>query len=270
MRHAHRAGYAVVLALASMLLSSCAAKRLNLPSGAGTPLPDFAEIHQRLSNDCRRVRTFTAELSLAGKAGPERLRGRVVAGFEAPASMRLEGVAPFGAPAFILVTGPAVGNGRAVLVLPRDARVLSNANADDVLGALTGVSLGPADLQAILTGCVQAAPIAVSGRLYGGGWAAIDLEGGASVFLRLVSDAWQVRAARLGEWQIEYGAWSGQFPRTISLRAQMPVVVNLTALVSQIEANVAIPPEAFTVEASPGALPITLDDVRASGPLRRP
>ena len=216
------------------------------------------------------MRTFTAELSLAGKAGTERLRGRVVAGFEAPASMRLEGVAPFGAPAFILVTGPAVAEGRAVLVLPRDGRVLRDVNADDVLGALTGVSLGPADLHAILTGCVQAAPTAVSGRLYGGGWASIDLDGGASVFLRSVSNAWQVRAARLRGWQVEYGAWSGSFPRTVILRAQAPVVVDLTAQVSQVESNVAIRPDAFIVEASPGAVPITLDDLRESGPLRQP
>ena len=43
-----------------------------------------------------------AELGLAGRAGSQRLRGRVVAGFERPASMRLEGVAPFGPPAFTI------------------------------------------------------------------------------------------------------------------------------------------------------------------------
>jgi len=40
---------------------------------------------------------------MSGRAGRQKVRGRVVAGFARPASMRLEGVAPFGPPAFILV-----------------------------------------------------------------------------------------------------------------------------------------------------------------------
>jgi hypothetical protein len=214
------------------------------------------------------VRTFTAELSLSGRAGADRVRGRVVAGFEAPASMRLEGIAPFGPPAFILVTGPAIVDGNSVLVLPRDARVLRDTKASEVLGALIGVALGPADLQAILTGCVQSLPTAVGGRVYGNGWASIELDGGASLFLRQASDMWRVRAARLRGWQIEYGASQGEFPRSVTLRAQTPVVVNLTAAIAQIEANVPIVPAAFVVDAA-DASPITLEDLRDVGPLRQ-
>src|SRR3954469_6005713 len=159
-----------------IVLSGCAAKHLSLPTDTGTPLPDFAAIHAELSRACSGIRTLTAELSLSGRAGDQKLRGRVHAGFERPASMRLEGVAPFGPPAFILVARGA----DATLLLPRDERVVRGARPDEILGALTGVSLAPADLQAILTGCVVPAPRAIGGRLHGNGWASIDLDGGAT------------------------------------------------------------------------------------------
>jgi hypothetical protein len=261
---------AAVVAVASVLvLPACATRRLELPTGAGTPLADFNDVHQQLARECRQVRTLTAELSLTGRAGGERIRGRVVAGFEAPASMRLEGVAPFGPPGFILVAGGSAPDSGSVLVLPRDARVLRGATAEDVLGAITGLALGPADLQAILTGCVQSDARPLSGRAYDGGWASIELEGGASLYLRMVANAWQVRAARLRGWQIEYAAWQGAFPRSVTLRAVMPVPVDLTAAVSQLETNVPIAPEAFTVDAA-NASPLSLEELRAAGPLRQP
>jgi len=254
--------------VSSLGLSACATRRLELPAGTGAPLTNFSEIHQQLARACRQVRTLTAELSLAGRAGSERIRGRVVAGFAAPASMRLEGVAPFGPPAFILVTGGTAADGRSVLVLPRDARVLRDATADDVLGALTGVALGAAELQAILTGCVQPEPRPVGGRAYGGGWAAIDLDGGASLFLRSMANAWELRAARLRGWQIEYADWQGQFPRRVTLRTEIPVAVDLTATVSQLETNLTILADAFTVDAG-GAAPLSLEELRSAGPLRQ-
>ena len=141
-------------ALLGVVFTGCAARGITLPTDPGVPFNDFAQVHEQLTEACRGVRTLTAELSLAGRAGSERLRGRVVAGFERPASMRLEGVAPFGPPAFIL----AARGDMAILLLPRDDRVLKGERAEDMLGALTGVALAPADLQAILTGCVTADP----------------------------------------------------------------------------------------------------------------
>jgi hypothetical protein len=230
------------------------------------------------------VRTLTAELALSGRAGRQKLRGRVVAGFARPGSMRLEGVAPFGPPAFILASTGAT----AVLLLPRDARVLRGAPAEEVLGALTGVTLGPADLQAILSGCVVPGPQAVGGRLHANGWASIDLMGGATLYLQPVrggqpgtgrtsptpgaagagTPAWQLRAARRAGWQIDYPLWSGSFPQMVGLRSDDPaVMVDLTATLSQVEANTDLDAAAFTVKVPDDATPITLDELRANGPL---
>ena len=226
----------------------------------------------QLSAACAGVRTLTAEIALSGRAGRQKLRGRVVAGFARPASMRLEGVAPFGPPAFILV---ARGED-ATLLLPREPRVLRGAKPEDILGALTGVALGPADLQAILTGCVVPSPQAVDARQHANGWASIELLGGATLYLEPVRAGrtlsappnWTLRAAKRAGWQIEYPAWSGNFPQSVRLQSDQPtLMVDLTATLSQIETNKDLEDAAFTVNVPPGAEPITLDELRDSGPL---
>ncbi|HEV8212153.1 MAG TPA: hypothetical protein VGP77_18650, partial [Vicinamibacterales bacterium] len=187
-----RAVCVVVGAVASLAALACGPTRLTLPTDAGSPLPDFQSVHDRVSTACRAARTLTAEVALSGHAGKTKLRGRVVAGFERPASMRLEGVAPFGPPAFILVARA----GEATLLLPRDERVVRGASPEDVLGALTGVALAPADLHAVLTGCVVPDPVPRGGRVHANGWASIDLDGNATLYLARVNGAWQPRAAK--------------------------------------------------------------------------
>jgi hypothetical protein len=238
---------------------------MSLPADPGAPLPDVADIHRQASAACATVRTLTAELSLSGRAGGRALRGRAIVGFQRPASIRLEGVAPFGPPAFILAGMGA----NATLLLPRDNRVLRDARAEDMLGALTGVALSPADLLAVLTGCVTAMPAASAGRLHQNGWASIDLAPDTTVFLERVALGWQPRAARRPGWLIEYPSWRGTFPETVRLQSTNPAVnVDLTAAVSQLEANVTLDPAAFTVTVPDEMLSMTLDELRDAGPLR--
>ena len=261
-----RLGFGIwVLGFGICLAPACAARRIALPTDAGSPFPDVAQVHAEVSKTCAAVRTLTAELGLSGRAGGQSLRGRVVAGFERPASMRLEGVAPFGPPAFIL----AARGDTATLLLPRDNRVLRGARADAILGALTGVALAPADLQAILTGCVMPAPKPAGGRLHQNGWAAIDLAEGATLYLQRAGAAWEPRAARRSGWQIEYPEWQAGFPRTVRLRSDAQAVdVDLSASISQIETNVDLAPAAFDVVVPADAGAMTLEELRNAGPLR--
>ena len=155
--------------------------------------------------------------------------------------MRLEGVAPFGQPVFIL----AAQGGKGVLLLPRDSRVLRGQPAEAILGALIGVNLAPADLQAILTGCVVPDPMPTGGRLHANGWASIDLQGGATLYLRRTSQ-WEVRAARRDGWQIEYTSGQSRFPHRCGWWPTSPKVqVDLTAGISELETNVDLDPAAF-------------------------
>lgn len=248
-----------------LVLVGCASRRLILPTDSGTPLPDAVAVHAAVSAACANVRSLTAELRLSGRAGDRRVRGRLVAGFERPASMRLEGVAPFGQPAFIL----AARGGEAILLLPRERRVVSAEPPEAILGALTGVSLAPADLQALLTGCIVPSPRAVGGRLHGNGWVSIELDGGATIYLRRQDRTWQLRAARRGGWQVEYDRWQNAFPETVRLRSvDQSADVDLTATIAQLETNQDIDAAAFTVDVPPGARPLTLEELREAGPLR--
>jgi hypothetical protein len=257
-----RASFVSLLALCA-LVAGCAPKRIALPTDPGAPLPDFARIHQQLTAACRGVRTLTAELALSGRAGDQKLRGRVIAGFARPASMRLEGVAPFGQPAFILgSTG-----GDATLWLPRDARVVRGEHAEDILGALTGVALAPQDLQAILTGCVTDIP-PTAGHVHANGWASLEFPGNATMFLQRRGQSWQLRAARRGPWQVEYVTGTGPLPSSVALHADMPVPVDVSAMLSQVDVNVDLGADAFALTIPGDAQPLSLDVLRANGPLR--
>lgn len=248
------------------LSAACGARRIQLPSDPGSPFPDYSQVHAEATTACRGARTMTAELGLRGRAGGRRLSGRLVAGFERPASMRLEAVAPFGPPGFILATRGT----DAVLLLPRDERVVRGESAEEILGALTGVTLAPSDLQAILTGCIAPATKAVGGRMHANGWASIDLEGGATMYLQRMG-AWRIRAARRDGWDVDYPVWQGAFPQTIRLQSQSaPASVDMTATMSQIEVNVDVDPAAFTVDVPPNASPLSLEELRAAGPLGEP
>ena len=256
-------------------LASCASlpKPITLPSDTGTPFADFAAVHSQLSSACTGVRTLTMEIGLSGRAAGEPLRGRVLAGFERPSSMHLEGVAPLGGPVFVL----AARGGAASLLLTREERIVRNAPPEAILGALTGVALDPADLQAVFTGCVVPAPRATGGRLHSGGLASIDVESAdqgsqrrtATLFLSRNGSQWQLRAARRDRWQFDYTSGTGTFPQSVKLISLNPdIQVGLTAALSQVETNQAIDPEAFVVQEPKNVMPMTLEELRQAGPLR--
>lgn len=245
-------------------ISACAPRRLSLPTDPGTPLSDFAAVHKQVASACRGVRTLRAVLNLRGRVGDERLSGNVHAGFVQPASMRLEGTPPFGQPVFILAAEGATGT----LLLPRESRVLRGEPAESILEALIGVNLASADLQAILTGCVVPDPVATGGHTHANGWASIDLQGGATLYLRRTS-RWEVRAARRDGWQIEYTTSPSLYPASVRLvGTSQKIQVDLSAGVSDLEANVDLDPKAFPVNVPKDATPLSLEELRESGPLR--
>lgn len=211
------------------------------------------------------------EAGLSGRVGDQRLRGRVIAGFERPSSMHLEGVAPFGQPLFIL----AARGGSGALLLPAESRILRNAPPASILEALTGVSLDPEDLQAVFTGCVLPAPRATAGRTHAGGLTAIDIEGSgqqprtATIYLRRAGSQWQLHAARRDRWQIEYTYGTGSFPQSVRLLSTSPDVrVDIRGTLSQVETNQEIAPAAFIIDEPKNVMPMTLEELRQAGPLR--
>lgn len=262
-----RAG-AVILAALAALTGACGAALHPLPVGPGAPAPDGAEALAQAVSACRRVTSLSAEMSVSGSAGGQRLRGRVLVGLAAPASALLDAAAPFGASLFIY----AARDSTVTLLLPRDQRVLRHDDPAAVLEAVTGVPLGAADLRQALTGCVGASD-AVAARAFGDGWRVASIPGGEA-YLRRVAGTWRLvtalrRDAPEGGWRADYDQFEASLPRIIRLLSaddggrRFDVRLRL----SQVEINPALGPEVFDVPVPPALSPITLGELRANGPM---
>lgn len=246
-----------------ILSTACAAKAPAHPAGTATPDPSAPASFARATAACAGYRSFEGELSLSGRAGTERVRGRIVAGLEAGGAVRLEAVAPFGAPFFIL----AGRNERATLVLPRDHRVLTDAAVADVLERLTGLSLGADDLRRIVVGCLADASAAADGEQWPGGWQRVRVGADRQVYLRQVNGAPVLVAADYGAWRLDYSAHAGGFPRMVRVRRASDNAVDITARVEQLQVNTTIDARAWAVEVPSDADPMTLDELRSIAPL---
>lgn len=255
------------LLLAAVLLAgaSCAARLPPRPSGASSIAGDAAAVFEGATAHCAGLRTMTMELGLSGRAGDEKLRGRVITGLERGGAARLEGLAPFGAPLFIL----AARDERATLLLPRDRRVLEPTTVAEVLERFTGLALGADDLLHALSGCLGAGGPVTDGRQWPGGWRAVSAAGDRTVYLRQQAGTWNVAAVDGGGWRADYAESVNGFPRTVRLRST-DGAVDLMARVQQLEVNTAIDGAAFEVAIPPDTEPMTLEELRSVAPLRTP
>jgi hypothetical protein len=270
----------LLASFAALAAASCGAPFMKLPSGTGAPVsaPDAAAALAQATAPCRELRTLTAEIAVSGSAGGHRLRGRLSAGVAAPASARLEAVAPFGPPLFIFA---ATGED-ATLFLPRDDRVLAHGDAEAVLDAVAGVPLGAADLEATLTGCAAVfddAPI--QARQFGDTWQQLTRASAGDLYLHRASagEPWRlaavVRRAIGGRaWRTEYRDHQSGLPRTIRVTsidrdsaARAGEAFDLQLVLSQVETNVPLDDAAFTIQVPKSATPISLEELRRSGPL---
>ena len=242
-------------------MAGCAPKAPPRPIGNPTPDPTAAETFTTATAACKGFRSIEGELSLSGRAGDERVRGRILTGLESGGAVRLEAVAPFGAPFFVL----AGRNERATLILPREHRVLKDTAVADVLGRITGLALGADDLRLILSGCLVDRAAPSDGRQWGSEWKAVTIGLERVAYLRLLNGAWTLTAADYGPWHVDYSAHSAGFPRAIRIRSAGGI--DITARVEQLEVNTEINPKAWVVDVPSDADPMTLDELRSIAPL---
>jgi hypothetical protein len=258
-----RASIALAAAIAT---SSCAAPLLKLPSGSGVPSADAAAVVAQALATCQGVRTLTAEAAVSGEVGGRRMRARLVVGVAEPSSAYIEAPAPFGSPIFLF----AARGEDATLFLPRDRRVLEHGRPADVLGAVAGVPLAPADLRAALTGCATRADPGAARRL-DDRWRVIP--GADELFFHRDRDAdpWRLVAVvhhdPAPEWRAEYRDFLNNLPRTIRLISSVAHRFDLRLALSQVEVNVPLEAETFRVQVPDGTAPITLQELRDLGPL---
>lgn len=254
-------------ALAGLLLavavSACAPKAPPRPVGSPSPDPSAADAFVTATAACKGFRSIEGELSLSGRAGGERVRGRILTGLEAGGNLRLEAVAPFGAPFFVL----AGRSERATLVLPREHRVLRDTGVAEVLGRITGLTLGADDLRLIVSGCLADKAAPSDGRQWGGGWKAVTIGPDRVAYLRLQNGQPVLTAADYGPWHVDYSGHSAGFPRVVRVRRAGDTAIDIIARVEQLEVNTQINPRAWSVDVPSDADPMTLDELRSIAPL---
>jgi hypothetical protein len=260
----------LLLAAVCFVTASCAPRLIVLPSGAGAVFAEYAGAYGQATESCHRIRTMAGVLSISGRAGDQRFRAKVDAGFEAPAKVRLELPAP-GKPIFTYV---AIGDD-ATLVLPREGRVLRKSPPAATLEALAGVAIGPEDLRTIVTGCGFASGEPTRGRSFDSGWVAVD-SGDVTSWLQQVDGVWRMNAATRGAIDVRYSDFAAGRPGTIRLRAavapgaaQNASVTDLTIRLSQVDIDQPLHGAVFEIDVALDATPMTLEQLRQAGPLGR-
>lgn len=257
------------LLVAILAATGCAAARTpTLPGGAGGPFAEYAAAYEDAVKECRGARTLVTELGLSGRAGNQKLRGRIQAGFAEPSSIRLEGVAPLVGTVFILVSTDA----EATLLLSRDDRIVRGASPEAIVEALAGVALTPAELRSAVAGCGLGVGTPAGGRMFSEDWTSVEV-GGELTYLRRVDGRWRVGGATRGPVRIVYADFANGLPSTIHVRSDSPAggsakpIADITLRVSQLEINTTLDPRAFEVRVPPSALPLSLEELRRAGPL---
>ena len=253
--------------VAFLFVQACTSKALILPTGPGQFYPDYESTLLSATTRCSAVETLSAELTVSGRAGKDRLRSRVLAGLVQPGSVRLEGVAPFGGPTFILTATPT----HSTLLLPRDSRVLVGVPAQDILDALIGVRLTPDVLRRVLSGCLVSSSEPVGGRAYGTKWLVVDTRDGDENYLQFDKDLPILVAVRTGNLFTKYSNFLGAVPRRVQMTrfgVSGAIEVEVTVLLEQIRVNTQLGKEIFSVDIPTTFVPITLEDLRSTGPMR--
>lgn len=253
---------ALVAAVIAGVAGCAPTVRLALPTGNGTPLADVAAAEQVARGSCQAHAAVTADLRLSGRIDGEKVRGTLQVGVTEDA-MRLEGLAPFGAPVFILAARP----GQAVLLLPRESAVARSTSAPELLDAVVGVAMTPADLLAIVSGCGVAEWTVRGGATFGDTWTRLDLGEHRTIWLQKTSSGTPVLMAAADQrWQIEYTRTGPAWPTAIRLRGIASGGAPRTDAVFAVdapEALAALPDGALDIDVPPGARDVALADLRA-------
>jgi hypothetical protein len=249
-------------------LAGCAARGFVVPSGPGTVDTALAQAYQASIASCDALRSLTAEIKLSGRVDGRRVRGTLQVGLTRDGGVRIEAVAPFGAPIFTIAGRADAGT----LWLPRSREVVRAAPAE-ILEALTGVALPASGLFEILTACPAGDDAVVKAeRFTKPDLARVALRSGAEVWWRPDVTPLRPLGARQAGALVEYRAFTGDRPRTVRLGAAPGTTgasrADLSLTLEQVEANVALGDEAFSLDVPAGATVLTLSELRQAGVLR--
>ena len=261
-----RAPGVVVIALAAAM-GACAPALFVPPVGPGEPAPDAAAAWADATRACRGVTSYKGSLRVSGHISGDRIPTTVTIDTgAAPTGLRLEAHAA-GRAIFQMA-----GTAREATLYLDDGHRYATGKPEELTEALVGVRLGPARWLALLTGCVATPPDFVSGVRYGQ-----DLRiatASANIFLSTMDGAWHAHHALFDGLVVTYERFTAavsSFPSewTLISEAGRDPSVSLSIAVDNATAGQPLSSGVFTINLPADAVPMTIDELRASGPLRK-
>jgi hypothetical protein len=253
------------VAIVSTALGACASTRPFVrPAGPASPLLDRTAVWQPATATCRAVRAYLGELRLSGKVDGQSVRSTTLPLAVDAGRLGFAAQGPFGSSVFQF--GGTTAN--ATLFLRGDNRVVRGPAAD-IVEALIGVKLDPSRLLAVLAGCVATGTEATAAERFG---SIVQVStGDAMVFLVEQAGTWRPRAGTFDGLFVDYLRAEGGYPREIRITSEpgRSPAVDLTIAVRSLEINPVFTDAEFKVSVPPQAVPASLDELRAAGPLGR-
>lgn len=256
------------LLMAAAATAACAARAFVRPVGPGEPAPDVAAAWDAARAACASVETVAGPLALSGRIGARRILGlastTLDVAIDRAARLALEARV---AGQVLFRLGGTVD--RATLWMREDNRV-ATGTAVELLDGLMGAGVTPGRLREILAGCPATSVVPDGGQRHGRVVeASFDR---VTVWLEPKGSTWTVRAWAFDDWEVTYDWYVRGAPERVTIESRAGVIpaVSLTLALARLDRNVDIPAEAFTVVVPEGARPMTLDELRASGPAARP
>jgi len=246
-----------------VLAAGCATRVFTPPVGPAVPFAEAPQVWEQVTASCRDAQRYVAQLRVDGWVGArdqriaQTLDGAVTRGDDLYLELQVVSRTIF---------QMAGQRGQSTIVFPGDQRFLT-APTRDIVSALTGLQWGGRELLEVLSGCVATPAGVVTGERIGSS-VRITLSPTTHAWLRERDGRWQLQAARIEGWLVEYRMFEGRWPSIVHVTAAAPTPLDLRFTVSQINVNIDLPPTTFTATVPSHFQPITLDDLRSIGPLR--
>lgn len=248
----------------ALIASGCAARVFTPPAGPVEPFAEAAAVWTQATVACRDAQRYVAEMRVQGWVG-DRRDGRI--------ARTLHGAVTRNDDVFLelqIVTTTffqmAGLKGQATILLPQDDRFL-RAPTRDIVAALTGLQWGGRELLEVLSGCVATPEGEVTGARVGSSLR-IDLSPSTRAWLRERGGQWQLEAAQIGDWVVEYVLFEGRWPTNVRVTSTGATPLDLRFTLSQIHVNIPLPPSTFTLTVPDRFAPMTIEELRSLGPLR--
>ena len=250
--------------LASAASAACAGARpVELPTGPGTPAPEGRSAWAEATSGCATAKTYHADLQVSGTAAGQRVP-RVTIGAVVTAS-HIGLTATAGGSTIFTLAGTT---DRAQLLLhDNEGPRVIEARADEILDAVIGLRIGPAELLQLATACLT--PDAAFADAVGyGSRILVSLDRTRALLAR--DGRWRVVAGEAYGIRVSYRTYGGGWPldwRATTPPDRVPITELKVSTTDPDVQSVELPADRFVITIPATATPMTLDELRSA--LRR-